>query len=80
MTEEITRNYARKERLWQVNDCDYIDIDCIQAIHVDGENKQLSVLYFGTPILVTKTWVARSIVEKWCEKTQAINICKELNI
>lgn len=80
MADEVTRNYAKKEWLSKVNNYDYIDLDCIQAIHVDKEKKELTVLYFGTPILVTSKFESRRIVESWLRKSQAIDVCKALDL
>lgn len=80
MDQEITRNYAKPERLYKVNDSDYIDIDCIQAIHTDKEKKELSVLYFGVPIVITSKIWARHITEHWLDKSKAIDVCKELGL
>lgn len=39
-------NSKKEENLYLVNDFDYIDVDDIDAIHIDPNEKTMTVLYF----------------------------------
>lgn len=72
-------NKQKIGQLYLVNDCDYIDVDDIDAIHIDPEKKTMSVLYFGQPIPVTKKTWQRHICKRYFQPDQLIAATKILD-
>ena len=66
----------KKERLYKVNDFDYIDPDDIDGIHIEGE--KMTVIYYGLPIPITYKLWQRHICQRYFNKSQLSNIAQIL--
>lgn len=72
-------NSKKEGNLYLVNDFDYIDVDDIDAIHIDPNEKTMTVLYFCQPIQVTKKTWQRHICKSYLNADQLINATKILD-
>lgn len=54
--------------LYKVNDCDFIDVNDIDGIHIDETHKTMHVIYYCVPIKITRKVWQKHICERFLTK------------